>query len=214
MTEVVQPEVFRQRDLLFRVRRTVMELLKDRGYVVPDSEIEMTKEQFIEKYGKIFKREDLDFSRSKHNDPSDKICVFFVDDKDGKKIGKKRVEEYKDRMKQAGASRSIMILSRAPSPMAKKEMELHKPAIHVEVFLDQELMFNITKHFLVPKHQVLSADEVKILVCRYHLKLLQLPRIQVNDPVARYFGLVPGQVLRISRSSETAGKYVSYRVAV
>ncbi|XP_043722129.1 DNA-directed RNA polymerases II and IV subunit 5A-like [Telopea speciosissima] len=214
MTEVGLPDFSRQRDLLFRVRRTVMELLKDRGYVVPDSDIEMTKEQFLRKYGEIIKREDLDFSRSKHNDPLDKICVFFVDEKNGKKVGKERIRDYKGRMSQAGASRAIMILSGAPSPMGKKEMEADRPTCHVEVFLDQELMFNITKHFLIPKHQVLSANEVKILMERYHVKLFQLPRIQVYDPVARYFGLIPGQVLRISRSSETAGKYVTYRVAV
>ncbi|KAJ4977844.1 hypothetical protein NE237_008624 [Protea cynaroides] len=214
MSEEIKPDFLRQseREKLFRVRKTVMESLKDRGYVVADSEIEMTEEQFLQKYGENFKRKDLDFSRSKHVNPLDKICVFFVDENDV--LGIKQLEAYVDRMKEASVSRAMLILAQAPSQMAKRVIESRTLTCHVEYFLDQELMFNVTKHDMVPKHQLLTADEVKILVDQYHLTLSQLPQIQVTDPVARYLGVMPGQVLKISRPSETAGKYVTYRVVV
>lgn len=62
---------------LFRIRKTVMTMLKDRNYLVGDFEINMSKEQFKGKYGENMKREDLTINKAKRSDSSDQVHFFI-----------------------------------------------------------------------------------------------------------------------------------------
>lgn len=61
---------------LFRIRKTVMQMLRDRGYLVHDFEMELSRADFIGKYGDNMKRDDLLIQKEKRDDSSDQVYIF------------------------------------------------------------------------------------------------------------------------------------------
>ena len=67
---------------------------------------------------------------------------------------------------------------------------------------------------LVPKHEVLSEEEAKELLKILGVSKEQLPKIKADDPIAKEIGAKPGDIVRITRKSLTAGECVFYRLVV
>jgi DNA-directed RNA polymerase subunit H len=74
--------------------------------------------------------------------------------------------------------------------------------------------FDVMKHDLVPRHEVLSDEEQREILERYGVTPDQLPKIFANDAVARAVRAKAGQIIRIRRKSPTAGEAVAYRYVV
>lgn len=116
-------------------------------------------------------------------------------------------------MNKVDVFRAILICDEQVTGKAKSVLaSLEK--MHIETFKTSELIVDVTEHELVPKHEVLTPEQKRIVLSRYNLKDNQLPRILIDDVIARYFGLARGQVVKIVRASETAGCYVTYRIVV
>lgn len=162
-----------------------------------------SKEAFKEKFGESPRREDITVFVTKRDDPTDQLFVFFPDEV---KVGVKTIKTLAERMRSEGVKRAIMIVQQNMTPFAKQCLNEMQPKYHIELFQEAELLVNITKHVLVPEHRILTVEEKRTLLARYKVKETQLPRIQYSDPVARYYGMSRGQVVRIVRPSETAGR--------
>lgn len=74
--------------------------------------------------------------------------------------------------------------------------------------------FNVLEHYLVPKHERIPAEEVPKVLHELGLDPSQLPLIRASDPAARAVGAKPGDLIKVTRESETAGTVVVYRLVV
>jgi len=197
---------------LFNVRKTLTTMLHDRGFLIPQSLKEETQEEFLEKFkDQPDQRKSMQLHFRKKDDPTDQIFVFFPEEP---KVGVKPIRAYCDLMKECAVQRAIIVVQLALTAFAKQALTEMHPKYKLEQFSETELLVNITEHQLVPKHIRLTPPEKAELLEKYKVKDSQLPRMQINDPVARYYGLERGEVVKIVRTSETAGKYVTYRLVV
>jgi DNA-directed RNA polymerases I, II, and III subunit RPABC1 len=84
--------------------------------------------------------------------------------------------------------------------------------IFIQVFSIDNLLKNITKHELVPKMRIVSEDEKKQVKEKYNVEsMTNMPIILKSDPVAKIYGVKSGDLCEIIRTSETSGRYISYR---
>ena len=84
-----------------------------------------------------------------------------------------------------------------------------------EVFRLASLCINIVRHSLQPKFEVMSNEDVAA-VLKYYGGMgatgkNKLPVIYSSDPIARYFDMKAGQVVRITRTAPSGGTSVYYR---
>ena len=72
----------------------------------------------------------------------------------------------------------------------------------------------IPDHIDVPKHEIINKDEAMKVLEKYHTKPTEMPLIYVSDPAIRGLGVKPGDMIKITRKSPTAGESVYYRYVV
>lgn len=204
---------------MWRCRRTVMQMLVDRGYNLTQEEVEKDLDTFCGEYDgrPQDNRDRINLLAYKQSSPTDRIVAFFPGEAT---VGTQTLKQYFEKMEEQKASAAIVVILKKISTFASKSIEQmaadpdpSKRQI-MEVFLEEELLINITEHELVPSHKLLDDDAKQALLKRYKLKETQLPRLQAKDPVAKYYGLKRGQVVKIERPSETAGRYITYRLVV
>lgn len=83
-----------------------------------------------------------------------------------------------------------------------------------EIFKEDELMSNLIDFYLVPKYELVDPgdDDYKSFCHEYNSKKRQIPKMEPTDPVARYYNLKRGDIVRILRPSESSVVSPSYRI--
>ena len=88
---------------------------------------------------------------------------------------------------------------------------------NIQIFTFNNLLFNITKHSRVPKHIRVIRDKNEINeLCKLRniSNINKLCKINMNDPLANFYGLRVGELFELKKFNKNAGMYIYYRVCI
>jgi DNA-directed RNA polymerases I, II, and III subunit RPABC1 len=177
---------------------TMIEMLKDREYNVPDHYNDIDFVLFKE----LYNNDKLDIYLET-NIKSIFVKMLFIS-----KIRASKLEFYiKEITKRFSPSVIVFICPFSPTASINNVI---KKFPHIQIFHSKKLIINITKHEFVPPHIKISDDKKEILIKKYTLN--SFPIIKLNDPVVKYYNFQKGDILRIIRNNLNSGYSEYYRL--
>ena len=108
----------------------------------------------------------------------------------------------------------IIVACSPPSENVLKLVKSHTKN-RVTLFHIWQLQFDITTHRMAMPHRILTEDEKTGILEKYKIASAdQLPAIDSQDTMVKWIGAIPGDVIEVTRHSDTAGKSLYYRQCV
>lgn len=211
---------------LFEVKKNQLLMMERRGYNIDREKgiLQLRIDQFISTYVPFAQQNNKSLravlTNVYQNDQGGRILVYYAEAPlASTQLGVKEVGDPIIEMEQYKIRDAVIITPAALSPVAAKHLA-GLVAYNIQIFKEEELAFDPTSHFLVPKHIPLSVEEQrKFLNQRKNdepsFTIDQLPVIPADDIIARYYGLRGGRIVRIERENmfETMIiKSVSYKL--
>lgn len=205
--------------VLYKSRQTLLKILADRGYnTKPFEKFGPTEISAMAAAGAEAFRMDLErpadggqritkcrvvysFGRIKN-----RIATFISDT-----VGEEDSDDALDR-----ATTELMVILLEPVGEAFHIAALTELArrLRVSFFNAHTIVNNPLEHVLVPKHELVPSSEHKTFLAANKIRSKEnLPIIKFHeDMIARIMGLMPGDIVKITRPSPQAGEYISYRL--
>jgi DNA-directed RNA polymerase subunit H (RpoH/RPB5) len=196
----------------------VLEVLRDRGFDTTPFEHELPKDLIAKAGAPLLNEIELELLRIQvsSKDGKDKAHVLYWMGVVRHKLNDK--EKFEKLLPEGIAENDqIIILLNEPLHEAFHAMAIrrwvHKKE-QVSFFDIRQLMSNPIHHSMVPPHRKITSDEMEPLLETLLVKSkMELPHIKYHiDIQARILGLVPGDIVEITRPSSTVGEYKVYRI--
>jgi DNA-directed RNA polymerase subunit H len=204
-------------DNIYRSRLTLLDILEGRGYDVS----KYRKFSPAEAKAAALSFPSLSFKVSKKEDET-KICdVRYA------YITRQKLDSFFDDISDEDADNTeVIVMMEGPVTDAhhmialKQYMKMRESGekdrrkLRVSFFSIEMLVINPLKHVLVPKHEIVPQDYHKELMESLYItaKSKFPPIIFHTDPIMRCIGAVPGDIVKITRPSESAGEEIVYKV--
>jgi len=205
-------------DLVNRSRPTILEILRNRGYDtsahegISPLEIQTLATTDVEL---------LKMEVRKVGDPAKRIIVIYWIDaayhqRAESKVEKLWDEENADHYNPTNDELFIVLnepMNDSFHTTAKRQWATPQKA-RVNFYGLKNLIINPARHIMVPPQRLLTTEEADAVKTRLHMKSKsEFAHIKYHEDIqTRVLGLVPGDVVEITRPSETAGITVTYRI--
>ncbi len=140
--------------------------------------------------------------------PQGKTLVYCIPSEGT--VGVAYINQLAKTLEEEKLESAVVVIVGRYTQAARKKALVHGIELIPKIFPS----FNIFDHEMVPKHEILPPNERQELLEKYHVKPYQLPNIKTTDPAVIAIGAKAGDVVKISRNSQTAGEYNAYRYVV
>ena len=199
---------------VYNSRNTLVEILTEKGYKTDDY-----SNFSINEVDAMYKNTQLDMLLT-HSTNSRKVYIkYYLKAKQIKKPDLDDIIEDLYFIENVLTKEDCLIIVTEDEPndtiVAKINYLYEHDGIFIVIHNIKRLQYNILKHTLVPKANILSAAEVETLKQRFNLmSVKQLPEVSRFDPQSLAICLRPGEVCKYDRKSATALSTEYYRVCV
>jgi len=197
---------------IYRSRKTLLKILELRGYDIKPFE-HFSPEEIAAAVPSPENLPALSFNLKKL-DPTDKrVCYVRY----GKFSRQKLVNTFESAPDSTVGESIVLTMDPVLDVHHQLALKLYftKPnPILVSFFWISHIVNNPLDHILVPKHEIVPEEEVQGIMDKFNMiAKSKFPLIRFHvDPIIRLLGGVPGDLVKITRPSPSAGIYEFYRL--
>lgn len=186
-------------------------MIQDRGYNVKSPLLQYEPLQIAGHFYKKAIEQQTSFStvmRSTFSKGPQTLTLFALDRNydtlkfRDKMISTDQVKSIAEKISNDPADQAIVLCPYKLSPQAKKE------SVCAEFFLFDDLLINLPNHVLVPKHTIISLQQIQqVLGKSFDPK--NLPILSVNDPISKWYNFKKDSIIYIQNPVMTSFRIVS-----
>jgi DNA-directed RNA polymerase subunit H (RpoH/RPB5) len=115
-----------------------------------------------------------------------------------------------------GYTNGVVIVANSPPSENVLRVAKSHAKDRVVFFHISQLQFDITAHRMAMPHRILSEEERTAVFNKFKISEPenQLPWLDSQDAMVKWIGAIPGDVVEVTRHSDTAGRSAYYRYVV
>ena len=212
---------------MFDIVKCQIEMIQDRNYPLDEEELnilKMTKDQFVDFYTQRLNEENTNiydyFTKYYYADNMNELYVKYDNpvENEGEGINVNKIKLLLTTALEDDHKPDIIYITGQNLNSAASK-EFYNYFLKKTHFLHSELRYNPTKHFSNSKFELLTRAEVFQFVRENKINNIRnIPYMTDIDPIVLYYGLVPGNVVRITRThnfyDSILDSSISYRLVV